>query len=132
MPTVTIPSATEAVLVDSSGWLEYITADAKADLFAQYFESDAPLLVPTIVLYEVRKILLTRQSKTLADIFVSEALRRTVIPFDESIALKAAVISIQHQLAMADAIVYTTAETHGVPLLTSDTHFSGLPGAIVL
>src|SRR4029077_15584046 len=106
MTTVTTPSATEGVLVDSSGWLEYITADTKADLFAPYFESESPLLVPTIVLYEVRKILLLKQRQTLADIFVSEALRRTVIPFDESIALKAAFLSIQYQLAMADAIVY--------------------------
>jgi len=129
---VTTPSATEGVLVDSSGWLEYITADAKADLFAPYFESESPLLVPTIVLYEVRKILLLKQRQALADIFVSEALRRTVIPFDESIALKAAFLSIQHQLAMADAIVYTTAETNRVPLVTSDAHFAGLPGVTVL
>jgi predicted nucleic acid-binding protein len=132
MTTVTTPSATEGVLVDSSGWLEYITADTKADLFAPYFESESPLLVPTIVLYEVRKILLLKQRQTLADIFVSEALRRTVIPFDESIALKAAFVSVQHQLAMADAIVYTTAEANCVPLVTSDTHFTGLPGVTVL
>ena len=129
---MTVPSATEAVLVDSSGWLEYITGDTKADLFAPYFESENALLVPTIVLYEVRKILLLRQRQTLADIFVSEALRRTVIPFDESIALKAAFTSIQHQLAMADAIAYTTAEANGVPLVTSDTHFTDLPGVTVL
>ena len=129
---MTTPSATEGVLVDSSGWLEYITADTKADLFAPYFESESPLLVPTIVLYEVRKILLLKQRQTLADIFVSEALRRTVIPFDENIALKAAFLSIQYQLAMADAVVYTTAEAYRVPLMTSDTHFTGLPGVTVL
>lgn len=121
-----IPSASDPVLVDSSGWLEYITSDSKADLFAPYLEGERPVLVPAIVLYEVRKILLQRQPKTIADLFVSEALRRTVVPVDQDTALAAAVISIQHALPMADALIYATAEKNGAELVTSDTHFNGL------
>jgi predicted nucleic acid-binding protein len=129
---VTTPSVLDPVIVDSSGWLEYITSDSKADLFAPYLEGERPVLVPTIVLYEVRKILLERQPKTVADLFVSEALRRTVVPVDQEISLSAAVIGIQHELPMADALIYATAERNGAELVTSDAHFKGLARVTLL
>jgi predicted nucleic acid-binding protein len=132
MPTVTTPNVFEAVLVDSSGWLEYITADTKAELFRSYLQGERPILVPAIVLYEVRKILLLRQTKVLADFFVSEALRHSIIPVDQEIALAASAISIQHGLAMADALLYSTAEKQGAEFVTSDSHFKGLPGVTLL
>ena len=129
---MTTPTVSDPVLVDSSGWLEYITSDLKADLFAPYLEGERPVLVPAIVLYEVRKILLQRQPKTIADLFVSEALRRTVVPVDQEIALSAAVISMQHALPMADALIYATAEINGAELVTSDAHFKSLPRVTLL
>ena len=132
MATVTTPTASDPVLVDSSGWLEYITSDSKADLFSPYLEGQRPVLIPTIVLHEVRKILLQRQPKTVADLFVSEALRRTVVPVDQEIALAAAAISIQYELPMADALIYATAERHGAEVVTSDSHFKGLTRVTLL
>jgi predicted nucleic acid-binding protein len=128
---VTAPTGSEPIVVDSSGWLEYFTADTKADLFEPYFREPF-VLVPVIVLYEVRKILLLRHTKAAADEFVSVALRHTVVPIDQQIALEAAVISIQHRLAMADALVYTTAGKVGAKLITSDSNFGELPGVILL
>lgn len=129
---MTTPSASDPVLVDSSGWLEYITSDSKADLFSPYLEGQRPVLIPTIVLYEVRKILLQRQPKTVADLFVSEALRRTVVSVDQEIALAAAAISIQYELPMTDALIYATAERHGAEVVTSDSHFKGLTRVTLL
>lgn len=123
---MTTPTVSDPVVVDSSGWLEYITSDLKAEFFAPYLEGERPVLVPTIVLYEVRKILLQRQPKTVADLFVSEALRRKIVSVDQEISLSAAVISIQHELPMADALIYATAERNGAELVTSDAHFKGL------
>ena len=125
-------TATDRILIDSSGWLEHITEDARADLYLPYFNGDKILLVPTIVLYEVRKILLRKHSQTIADIFVSEALRQFVVPLDEQIALDAASVSLKHQLAMADAIVYTTALRRQATLIASDDHFQNLPGVVLL
>ena len=125
-------TATDRILIDSSGWLEHITEDVKADLYQPYFSGDKILLVPTIVLYEVRKILLRKYSQTIADIFVSEALRQVVLPLDEQIALDAASVCIRHQLAMADAIVYTTALRQKATLIASDDHFQNLPGVVLL
>jgi toxin FitB len=131
MPIVTELIDSEAVVVDSSGWLEYVTADTKADLFEAYLR--APLLfVPVIVLYEVRKILLLRHTKVVADSFVSEAVRHTIVPIDQEVALSAAELSIQHKLAMADALVYTTANKLGAKLVTSDAGFRELPGVTLL
>jgi predicted nucleic acid-binding protein len=120
------------VVVDSSGWLEYMTDGEKADLFAPYFEGEQPILVPAIVFYEVRKILLQRQSKELADVFVSQALNGILVHTDEWIALNAASLSIHHQLAMADALIYAAARYHTAELITSDAHFTDLPGVTVL
>lgn len=120
------------VLVDSSGWLEYITQDLKADAVAPFLEGEKPVLVPTIVLYEVYKKLCLGIGKTEADRFASQALRRVVIPLDEYLALGAAEVSLKHKLAMADAIIYTTARSCEAELVTSDRAFEGLPGVTLL
>jgi predicted nucleic acid-binding protein len=125
-------TASDVVLVDSSGWLEYITDDDKADAFGAVLQSDVQVLVPTIVLYEVLKILILRAAKSDADVFLSEALRRKVVDLTDTIALSAASLSIDHKLPMADAIIYATARVHQAELVTSDAHFAGLPGATIL
>jgi predicted nucleic acid-binding protein len=125
-------TATEPVVVDSSGWLEYITADDKADLFAPYFENDVRILVPVVVLYEVRKVLVRSFTETMADIFQSTALRREVIDIDENIAMSAATLSLRYKLAMTDALIYATAQRHRAQLITSDAHFSFLRDVTVL
>lgn len=125
-------TASEVVLVDSSGWLEYITGDEKADAFGAIFQSVAQIIVPTIVVYEVFKIMLLRASNADANVFLSEALRRNVVDLTDTIALAAASHSIDHKLHMADAIIYATAQAHQAKLITSDAHFTGLPGVTVL
>jgi predicted nucleic acid-binding protein len=129
---VTAMTASDRVVVDSSGWLEYMTDGTKANLFAPYFEGEQQVLVPAIVFYEVRKILLLRRSKELADVFVSQALNRILVHVDEWIALNAASLGIHHQLAMADALIYAAARYHTAELITSDAHFANLPGVTIL
>ena len=126
-------TGTEFILIDSSGWFEYITEDTKSQLFAPYFESDSRrILVSPIVIYEVRKLLLQRQSKKVADEFVSQALRHQLVLVDDRIAIDAAVFSIDYRLPMADALIYATAGAASAQLITSDAHFNSLPGVTVL
>jgi toxin FitB len=129
---VTATTVSEAVVVDSSGWLEYLTNGSKADLFAPYLESNATVFVPSVVIHEVRKILLLKLGKTAADAFYSNVLRRNLVPFDEILAAKSAEISITHKLPMADSIIYATAAHLGATLVTADSHFSNLPGVVLL
>jgi predicted nucleic acid-binding protein len=125
-------TASEIVLLDSSGWLEYITGEEKADAFGDILQREIQVLVPTIVLYEVLKILLLRAGRSEADAFLSEALRRKVVDLTDTIALAAASLSIDYKLPMADAIIYATARAHQAELVTSDAHFTGLPGVTIL
>jgi predicted nucleic acid-binding protein len=75
---------------------------------------------------------LLRQPKAVADLLVSEALRRTVVPVDQEIALAAAAASIQHGRPTADGLLYATAEKCAAELVTSDIYFKGLPGVTLL
>ena len=129
---MTATTGIEPVVIDSSGWLEYITSDTKADLFVPYFKDASLILVPTIVIYEVRKVLLLRNTKQMADDFISQALLLKVISIDENIAMDAALLSIQFQLALADALIYAASSRTNANLITSDNHFKGLPGVTVL
>jgi predicted nucleic acid-binding protein len=129
---VTATTASDAVVLDSSIWLEYLTDDSKADLVVPYLEEQITVLVPVLVVYEVRKMLLTRRSKTLGDIFISEVFKRVIVPLEEMLALKAADLSVIHRLAMADAIIYATALSHSAPLITFDAHFADLTGVTIL
>lgn len=51
---------------------------------------------------------------------------------DEPLALEAADVSLRFGLAMADSLVYATAQQHGATLVTGDSDFDGLPGTIVI
>jgi predicted nucleic acid-binding protein len=128
---VTETTVSELWLLDSSAWLEYLTQDVDAAKFAPYIESGGATLVPTIVLYEVVKVLTRERGKVIADRFISEALRRVVVPLDEGLALAAAHISNETKLAMADAIIYATAQDRQAQLVTGDAAFRGLPGVII-
>ena len=130
---MTTPSEFRLSLVDSSGWIEYLTDGRKADLFAPFLELEEFLLVPSIVFYEVYKKLLAVSEanpaiRTAPWRFVSHALRATNAVFDTDIALKAVEVSRNYNLAMADAIIFATAQFHNANLVTSDSHFAGLPG----
>ena len=63
---------------------------------------------------------------------VSAMSRATIAPVDASLALEAADVSLERDLAMADSIVYATARRYGAKLVTADTDFEGLPDTIVL
>lgn len=123
------------VVVDSSGWLEYLTEDTKADLFASHLKAAETLLLPAIVVYEVYKTLLAKKGSILAESFAAYAsgFRERLIPLDASLSFLAARLSIERGLHMADAIIYATAQAHGAQLITSDAHFDvNLPGVTLV
>ena len=128
---MTTRSASDLYLVDSSGWLEYLTEDSKASAFAHYLEAEAAVLVPSLVLFEVCKHLAKHRGRDMADRFVSQALHRRVVPFDDTIALAAASLSLDHRLTTTDAIIYATARVFHAQLVTANTRFRGLPGVII-
>ncbi len=120
-----------ALIVDSSGWLQYFLDGPLADAYEEYLRQPE-LLVPAIVLYEVGKILLMRVEEMKAADALGLMADKDVIAVDEEIALAAAHISLQYKLAMADAIIYATAQHYQAQLVTSDAHFASLPDVCYL
>jgi len=115
------------ILVDSSGWIEYLADRPKADLFAPYIEGSEPLVSSAIQVYGVYKVVRRDLSEERAIEAVS-ALRTTMIePVAEGLALEAADVALEYGLAMADAIIFATASRHEAELVTGDADFDGLP-----
>ncbi len=131
---MTTLSDSEKYVVDSSGWVEYLGNGSKADAFAKYLEVPETLLLPTIIVYEVYKKMLREQRLVLAEWFLSTTFgfQEREIALDVSLAALAARKSLASSLPMADAIIYATAQAHQAVLITSDAHFTDLPGVIVL
>ena len=118
------------LLVDSSGWLEFFMGGPLAGTYAQHLKHPNDVLTPTIVLYEVYKVVKRRCSEEEAITAVAQMGKTQVVPLNDTIALTAANASLAYQLAMADAIVYATALTHKAKLVTSDSDLGSLPGVV--
>jgi predicted nucleic acid-binding protein len=129
MKIVTTLSASDRIVVDSSGWVEYLGNGPKADRFAPYLESQAILLLPSIVVYEVHKKIYRERGKGWADDFLSQAFAfgERLIPLTLELAVLSSKESLDSNLPMADAIIYATAQQHRAQLITADAHFANLP-----
>jgi predicted nucleic acid-binding protein len=120
------------ILVDSSGWIEYLAARPKADEFARYIEGDEPLVTSVIQVYEIYKVVRRDISEERAIESVAALGVTTIEPLHESLALEAADLSLEHGLAIADAIILATAAKHRAGIVTADAHFDGLPGVTLI
>ena len=117
------------ILVDTCGWIEWLTEGALADSFASYMQDPAELLVPTTVQYELYKWVKRESDENTALNTIALADDSLVIPLSTDIALVAADLSLSHKLAFADAVIYASARKYNVELITSDDHFESLPVA---
>ena len=115
------------ILVDSSGWIEYLAERPKADLFAPYIEGSDPLLSSAIQVYEIYKVVRRDLNEERAIEAVSALRTTTIEPLAEGLALEAADVALEYGLAMADAIIFATASRHEAELVTGDADFDGLP-----
>jgi len=59
---------------------------------------------------------------------IARTTRSSVLDLDTSTALLAAELSREHHLSFADAVIYASARSKKVELVTSDDHFEGLSG----
>ena len=90
------------------------------------------MLVSAIEIFEVYKVIRRGISEERALEAVSALRRATIAPVDEPLALEAADLSLAHDLAMADSLVYATARRYGATLVTGDADFEGLPDTVVV
>ena len=119
-------------LVDTSAWIEWLIDSNLGQAVGDVLPGRDTWLVPTIVQFELARWLTREVSEEKSDQVIAFTERCIVVPLDTRLALAAAEAGLRHKLAMADAIVYATAQAHGADLLTCDAHFDGLLGVTLL
>ncbi|MFT3990792.1 MAG: type II toxin-antitoxin system VapC family toxin [Luteolibacter sp.] len=114
-------------LLDSSAWVECLDDGPNTHHFAPILRQLPNLIIPIIVLTEVRKVILKQRIREQADAVTDSMLSGIVIPLDSTLAIQAAELFIQHKLPLADSIIYATALAQKATLWTQDAHFKDLP-----
>ncbi|MES2996545.1 MAG: type II toxin-antitoxin system VapC family toxin [Verrucomicrobiota bacterium] len=115
------------ICLDSSGWIEITHDGANAKTFAKALTSSSPLIVSTISLYEIVRYTLRVAGEAAAEELLALLHQHTVTPVTAEIANLAATLGTRHKLAMADALIYATAQNQHATLWTQDDDFKGLP-----
>ena len=118
------------VVLDSSGWIEFFTGGPLADRYAAYLTPRYQLITPTVVLYGVYKKIKRERGEETALLFAGRLSATQVVHLTESIAFLAADLSLRHGLAMADAILYATAQDQEAEVVTGDADLKDLPGVV--
>ena len=113
-------------IVDSSGWLEFFSDGPNADNFAEPLSDRDTLLMPTIIIFEVFKVVLRERGENAALQATALLRQGTVIELTEDIALRAARLGVTHKNPMADSIILATARAHNAVVWTQDDDFKGL------
>jgi predicted nucleic acid-binding protein len=115
-------------VLDSSCWIEFFLNSASAPHVSAVIEDTGNLIVPSIALFEVHKFL-SRQlirSENFSDCL--NLMRRSrVIDLTDERAIAASQISQKNKLAMADAVMYSTALEFNATFWTQDSDYKGLP-----
>ena len=119
-----------AYLVDTCGWIEWLTDGVLADKCEPYFQEPAELIIPTTLQFELYKWAKREKSEVHAIEAVALTEQGQVIPLNTALSLYAADIALQYKLSFADAIIYATAKQQDAILITSDNHFENLPDVI--
>jgi predicted nucleic acid-binding protein len=114
-------------VLDSSGWIELLAGTDRAPLFEPVLRVER-LLVPAIVRYEVGRYTLLHQGTGGRELALSALAKFEQVPLNDSLADAASELAHIHKLAMADALVYATAQTLEAQLWTQDKHFEHMPG----
>jgi predicted nucleic acid-binding protein len=115
-------------LVDSSGWIEYLSGGGNASFFRKPIEGDDPLLVPTLSLFEVYRHMLRHVGREEALNVVAAMRGGVVVDLDDRLALEAAELGVEARLSLADSILLATARSYGADFWTQDSDFEGLEG----
>ena len=115
-------------LVDSSGWIEFFQAGRNGPVFKPVIEDRHHLLVPTLALFEVHKVLSRKLTESLVNQCLDVMRLGRVLDLTDARAVAAAKASRRHNLAMADAAMYSMAQEFGATFWTQDGDYAGLDG----
>ena len=89
------------------------------------FDGSKNAFASSITLYEVYKLSISQEDRTVAELRVNSIKKEfTIINVDPEIAEEAARVSHRVKLPMADALIMATARKLRVPCATDDPHFT--------
>ena len=114
-------------ILDSSAWIECLDEGPNTKRFLPALNKLPELLIPCIVITEVRKVVLKQRSRSEADSVTNAMISGQVIELDKDIAIHAADLFAKHKLPLADSLIYATTLRYEAILWTQDSHFKGLP-----
>jgi toxin FitB len=114
-------------VVDTCGWLEFFAGDDNKEFFRAPLEDVESLIVPSISVYEVCRKLVHWQGETAAQQALSFMKKGQIVNLSADQLLLASVAAQTYKLAMADAIIWQTAQVHQAKLYTQDIDLEGLP-----
>jgi predicted nucleic acid-binding protein len=113
-------------IVDSSGWLAYFANEPNAKHFITPLNDSTKLVVPTVTIYEVFKVILRESSANEALQAVVAMQKGTVVDLNASLAIAASMLSLEHNLPMADSIILATAQEFKAIIWTQDSDFKNI------
>lgn len=114
-------------IVDSSGWLSYFADEPNAEYFMAPLSDEPSLVVPSIIIYEVFKVVLRESNEDKALQVVAAMERGMVVELTASLAIMASRLSLEYNLPMADSIILATAREFNAVLWTQDSDFKNIP-----
>ena len=120
------------ILIDTCGWIEWLTNGALANQYEPYFKDIESIIVPTSIQFELYKWASRLKNKQEALKVIALTEQGKVIPLTTSLSLLAGDLAQEYTLSFADAIIYATAQNEQAELITSDDHFLNLPGVVYL
>jgi predicted nucleic acid-binding protein len=116
-------------VLDSSCWIEFFKGSTLGGWVRETInKNETQLLVPTLSLYEVHRVL---SKQNLTDAQMQQVMgvmqRGQVIELTATRALAASNTASQYKLAMADAVMYSTALEFGATFWTFNVDYKSLP-----
>lgn len=115
-------------VVDPSAWLEYCADGANASFFAEPIDDIEALVAHTMRLFEVFKQVLQQLGESAALQAMAAVQQGTVAELGAALPVRAAALSVEMKLPLADSIILATARKYGAELWTQDADFEGIEG----
>ncbi|MCE5239912.1 PIN domain-containing protein [bacterium] len=116
------------ILMDSSGWIELAGRGPRYESFAEMLRGADVVVVPTVVVREVYRAVELSAGRARADQVSRYIASFHVVSLDLDLAISAARCAHDMKLALADSIIYATAQACGARIVTGDADFAALPG----
>lgn len=115
-------------IVDSSCWIEFFKGSTLGGWVRETIKNEATLLVPTPSLYEVHRVLSKQNLNNAQMLQVMGLMQRgSLVELTAARAIFASNTASQYKLAMADAVMYSTALEFDATFWTFDVDYKELP-----